>query len=81
MLYLIQLNYTIPVLEYFSGSGKDLDDSLVVHFVTKILKMAQMPFSLLFIEHMVAIVEPIVDNLSLIKHVQQSVVYFLGKIQ
>ncbi|KAI8355169.1 TH1 protein [Blakeslea trispora] len=77
MLYLIQLNYTVPVLEYFSSSGKDLDDSLVVHFVTKILKLAQPPFSLLFIEHMVAIVEPIVENLSLIKHVQHSVIYFL----
>lgn len=36
MLYLVQLNYTLPVLKYFSGVGRELDDSLIVHFVKKV---------------------------------------------
>ncbi|KAI8640957.1 hypothetical protein BD408DRAFT_346902, partial [Parasitella parasitica] len=78
MLYLVQLNYTIPVLKYFSGPGRDLDDSLIVHFVKKLLKMAQAPYSVLFIRYTVAIIEPLVENLVLIKDVQQLVVNFLG---
>lgn len=36
MLYLVQLNYTIPVLQYFNGEGRKLDDSLIVYFVKKV---------------------------------------------
>lgn len=79
MLYLVQLNYTIPVLKYFSGVGRELDDSLIVHFVKKVLMMAQAPYSAVFVEHLVAIVEPLIENLTLIKDVQQLVVNFLGK--
>lgn len=80
MLYLVQLNYTIPVLKYFGGPGRELDDSLIVHFVKKLLRMAQAPYSFLFIRHMIAIVEPLVENLALIKDVQQLVISFFGKI-
>lgn len=80
MLYLVQLNYTLPVLKYFSGVGRELDDSLIVHFVKKVLLMAQAPYSITFVGHMVAIVEPIIENLTLIKDVQQLVVNFLGKL-
>jgi hypothetical protein len=44
MLYLVQLNYTIPVLKYFTGEGCKLDDSLIVHFVIKV--QVGMPWSL-----------------------------------
>jgi hypothetical protein len=36
MLYLVQLGYTTPVLKFFGGMGRDLDDSLIVHFVKKV---------------------------------------------
>jgi hypothetical protein len=36
MLYLVQLNYTLPVLKYFSGPGQELDNSLIVYFVKKV---------------------------------------------
>lgn len=78
MLYLVQLNYTLPVLKYFSGVGRELDDSLIVHFVKKVLIMAQAPYSVTFVAHVVAIVEPLVENLTLIKDVQQLVTSFLG---
>lgn len=76
MLYLVQLNYTIPVLKYFGGPGRELDDSLIVHFVKKLLRMAQAPYSFQFIRHMIAIVEPLVENLALIKDVQQLAINF-----
>lgn len=37
MLYLVQLHYTLPVLKYFGGVGRELDDSLIVHFVKKVI--------------------------------------------
>ncbi|KAI8083817.1 TH1 protein [Thamnidium elegans] len=77
MLYLVQLNYTLPVLKYFSGVGRELDDSLIVHFVKKVLRMASAPYTVTFVEHMVHIVEPLIENLTLIKDVQQLVVDFL----
>ncbi|CEP14521.1 hypothetical protein [Parasitella parasitica] len=78
MLYLVQLNYTIPVLKYFCGAGRDLDDSLIVHFVKKLLRMAQAPYSVLFVRYTISIIEPLVENLVLIKDVQQLVVHFFG---
>jgi hypothetical protein len=42
--------------------------------------MAQAPYSVTFVAHVVAIVEPLVENLTLIKDVQQLVINFLGKI-
>lgn len=41
--------------------------------------MAQAPYSILFVKHMVAIVDPLVENLTLIKDVQQLVLNFFGK--
>lgn len=79
MLYLVQLNYTLPVLKYFGGVGRELDDSLIVHFVKKVLRMAEAPYSVTFVAHVVAIVEPLVENLTLIRDVQQLVTNFLGK--
>lgn len=40
--------------------------------------MANAPYSVTFVEHMVQIVEPLVENLTLIKDVQQLVIHFLG---
>ncbi|KAI8882067.1 hypothetical protein K501DRAFT_102696 [Backusella circina FSU 941] len=77
MLYLVQLGYTTPILKFFGGMGRDLDDSLIVHFVKKILRMAQAPYSTTFVQHMVSIVEPIIENLKLIKDVEQLVITFL----
>lgn len=39
MLYLVQLNYTIPVLKYFEKEGKELDNSIIIHFVKKVSKV------------------------------------------
>lgn len=36
MLYLVQLNYTLPVLKYFRHEGRELDDSLMIHFIKKV---------------------------------------------
>ncbi|KAI7904504.1 TH1 protein-domain-containing protein [Cokeromyces recurvatus] len=77
MLYLVQLHYTIPVLKYFSGPGRELDDSLIIYFIKKVLKLAQPPYTSLFIHHMVLILESLVQNLNLIKDVQQLVINFL----
>lgn len=42
--------------------------------------MAIAPYTVTFVEHMVHIVEPLVENLTLIKDVQQLVINFLGKV-
>jgi hypothetical protein len=41
--------------------------------------MAQAPYSTTFVQHMVLIVEPILENLKLIKDVEQLVIKFLCK--
>ncbi|KAI9469071.1 MAG: TH1 protein [Benjaminiella poitrasii] len=77
MLYLVQLHYTIPVLKYFSGPGRGLDDSLIIYFVKKVLRLAQPPYTSSFVHQMVNILEPLIQNLKLIKDVQQLVINFL----
>lgn len=41
--------------------------------------MAKAPYSVEFIKHMVAIIQPNVENLTLMKDVQQLVIHFLSK--
>lgn len=36
MLYLVQLNYAIPVLKYFGQEGAELDDSVIIYFLKRV---------------------------------------------
>ncbi|KAG1053868.1 hypothetical protein G6F46_003261 [Rhizopus delemar] len=72
MLYLVQLNYAIPVLKYFGQEGAELDDSVIIYFLKRLLKLTQGPYSTAFVEHMVTIVDVLGENLTLVKDVQKS---------
>ncbi|CAO3592987.1 unnamed protein product [Absidia cylindrospora] len=76
LLYLVQVHYTIPVLVFMKQTERDMDDSLTVHFVQKVLRMAQPPYTLAFVEHMTQILLPITEMLGLIKNVQKAVMNF-----
>lgn len=78
LLYLVQVHYTLPVLMFMKGAEREMDDSLTVHFVQKVLRMAQAPYTLAFVEQMADILLPITDMLGLIKNVQKAVVDFFG---
>ncbi|KAI8371711.1 TH1 protein [Radiomyces spectabilis] len=79
LLYLVQLHYTKPVMNFMKGVGRELDDSLIVHFVNKVLRMAQPPYSIEFVEDMVDVITPIVDVLNLMKPVQQAIDQFFDE--
>ncbi|OZJ05119.1 hypothetical protein BZG36_01368 [Bifiguratus adelaidae] len=63
MIYLVQLGYAIPILEYIRDTGDKLDESLIIHSVQRVLEMADEPYSQEFVSVMVDIVDPISDNL------------------
>ncbi|SAM06484.1 hypothetical protein [Absidia glauca] len=79
LLYLVQVHYTLPVLVFMKGAEREMDDSLTVHFVQKVLRMAQAPYTLAFVEQMADILLPITDMLGLIKNVQKAVVDFFDQ--
>ncbi|KAI9010938.1 TH1 protein [Phycomyces nitens] len=76
LLYLVQLNYTTPVLDYMKGDGQELDDSLTVHFIEKVLNMCQPPYSTVFVQSITEIVERIKVTLHLLKDVEARVTLF-----
>ncbi|ORE20275.1 hypothetical protein BCV71DRAFT_242310 [Rhizopus microsporus] len=80
MLYLVQLNYTIPVLKYFEKEGKELDNSIIIHFVKKLLKLTQGPYSIAFTEHLINIIGLLGENLALIKDIQKSLNDFFEQV-
>ncbi|KAL0091236.1 TH1 protein [Phycomyces blakesleeanus] len=81
LLYLVQLHYTTPVLDYMKGEGQELDDSLTVHFIEKVLNMCQSPYSAVFVQSIAEIVERIKVTLHLLKDVEARVTLFFGKTQ
>ncbi|PHZ10186.1 uncharacterized protein RHIMIDRAFT_293591 [Rhizopus microsporus ATCC 52813] len=80
MLYLVQLNYTTPVLKYFEKEGKELDNSIIIHFVKKLLKLTQGPYSIAFTEHLINIIGLLGENLALIKDIQKSLNDFFEQV-
>ncbi|KAI7867682.1 TH1 protein [Spinellus fusiger] len=76
LLYLVQLHYTMPVLDYMKGEGQELDDSLTVHFIEKILDMCQPPYSPELVQAIAEIVERIQVTLHLLKDVKARVTLF-----
>ncbi|KAI8070911.1 TH1 protein [Gongronella butleri] len=81
LVYLVQLHYSMPVLRFMKQVERDVDDSLTVHFVQNVLRMARGPYTLPFVEHMVALLLPIKETLGLLKPVQLAVVSFLEQAQ
>ncbi|KAI8097011.1 TH1 protein [Halteromyces radiatus] len=79
LLYLVQVHYTLPVLKFIKSAERELDDSLTVHFVQKVLRMAKPPYSLAFVEHLADILLPITEMLGLIKNVPKAVVDFFDE--
>ncbi|KAG0330133.1 Negative elongation factor C/D [Dissophora globulifera] len=61
MIYLMQLNYVMPVLDYIRVRARKMDQSLSMHFVKKVLEMVRGPYSKKFIEGMGQMIEEIVE--------------------
>ncbi|CDS07708.1 hypothetical protein LRAMOSA01657 [Lichtheimia ramosa] len=67
LVYLVQLQYTIPVFKLVKRTLSDADYSLTVHFITLVLESADPPYSIEFIENTVDILYPIADTVSIVK--------------
>ncbi|KAF9357745.1 Negative elongation factor C/D [Mortierella sp. AD094] len=61
MIYLMQLNYVMPVLDYIQVRARKMDQSLSMHFVKKVLEMVRGPYSRKFIEGMGQMTQEIVE--------------------
>jgi len=61
MIYLMQLNYVMPVLDYICSRARKIDQSLSMHFVKKVLEMTKGPYSRKFIEGMGDMISEIVE--------------------
>ncbi|KAF8930566.1 Negative elongation factor C/D [Dissophora ornata] len=61
MIYLMQLNYAMPALDYIRVRARKMDQSLSMHFVKKVLEMVRGPYSKKFIEGMGQMIEEIVE--------------------
>ncbi|KAG0023249.1 Negative elongation factor C/D [Entomortierella chlamydospora] len=61
MIYLMQLNYVMPVLDYIQLRARKMDQSLSMHFVKKVLEMVRGPYSRKFIEGMGQMTQEIVE--------------------
>ncbi|KAI1318446.1 Negative elongation factor C/D [Mortierella claussenii] len=61
MIYLMQLNYVMPVLGYIQARARKMDQSLSMHFVKKVLEMVRGPYSKKFVEGMGQMTEELVE--------------------
>ncbi|KAF9915769.1 Negative elongation factor C/D [Lobosporangium transversale] len=61
MIYLAQLNYVMPVLDYIQVHARKMDQSLSMHFVKRVLEMVRGPYSKKFIEGMILMIQEIVE--------------------
>ncbi|KAF9115158.1 Negative elongation factor C/D [Mortierella sp. AM989] len=61
MIYLMQLNYVMPVLDYIQLRARKMDQSLSMHFVKRVLEMVRGPYSRKFIEGMGHMTQEIVE--------------------
>ncbi|CAO3700341.1 unnamed protein product [Rhizopus stolonifer] len=64
LLYLVELDYVLPVLNYIANEGAGLDASVTNRFMKKLLALAKPPYSIDFIQHVTSIVENLGKNLS-----------------
>ncbi|KAF9977166.1 Negative elongation factor C/D [Actinomortierella ambigua] len=61
MISLMQLNYVTPAVDYIRTRAHKMDQSLAMHFVKRVLEMAQAPYSPKLVEGMAQIIQEIVD--------------------
>ncbi|KAG0268670.1 Negative elongation factor C/D [Actinomortierella ambigua] len=61
MISLMQLNYVTPAVDYIRTRARKMDQSLAMHFVKRVLEMAQAPYSSKLVEGMAQIIQEIVD--------------------
>ncbi|KAG0238649.1 Negative elongation factor C/D [Actinomortierella wolfii] len=61
MISLMQLNYVTPAVDYIRTRARKMDQSLVMHFVKRVLEMAQAPYSPKLVDGMAQIIQEIVD--------------------
>ncbi|KAG0225082.1 Negative elongation factor C/D [Actinomortierella wolfii] len=61
MISLMQLNYVTPAMDYIRTRARKMDQSLVMHFVKRVLEMAQAPYSPKLVDGMAQIIQEIVD--------------------
>ena len=61
MIYLMQLNFAMPVLDYIRVRARKMDQSLSMHFVKRVLEMVSGPYSKKFIEGMGQMIQEIVE--------------------
>ncbi|KAI8352358.1 TH1 protein [Mortierella sp. GBAus27b] len=59
MIYLMQLNYVAPVLDYIQARARKMDQSLSMHFVKRVLEMVSGPYSKKFVEGMGQMIQEI----------------------
>ncbi|KAI9275699.1 TH1 protein [Phascolomyces articulosus] len=81
LVNLVELNYALPVLKFIRSVAREIDYSLTVHFVTKVLELAQMPFSIEFVEHIIDTLVPIADTVVLVKGFEPILDEFIVQIQ
>ncbi|KAF9986729.1 Negative elongation factor C/D [Mortierella antarctica] len=61
MIYLMQLNYVMPALDYVRVRVRKMDQSLGLHFVKRVLEMVEGPYSNKFIEAMGQMIQEIIE--------------------
>ncbi|KAI9499653.1 TH1 protein [Zychaea mexicana] len=81
LVHLVELNYTLPVLKFIRNVAREIDYSLTVHFVTKVLELAQAPYSVEFVEHIIDTLVPIADTLVIVKGFEPILQKFIAQVQ
>ncbi|KAG0265756.1 Negative elongation factor C/D [Mortierella polycephala] len=61
MIYLMQLNYVMPVLDYIRMRASKMDQSLSMHFVKRVLELVHGPYSRKFVEGIGQMIQEIVE--------------------
>ncbi|KAI9257627.1 TH1 protein [Sporodiniella umbellata] len=80
LLYLVQLNYVLPVLKYIADEGAELDASVTNYFVKRLLALATPPYSVELVEHVLNIVDTLGENLALVKDAQAVLKEFFNEV-
>ncbi|KAI9310993.1 TH1 protein [Dichotomocladium elegans] len=63
LVYLVQLQYTLPVFKMMKKISSSAEHSLTVHFVTLVLESADPPYSCEFVDNIVDILHPISSSI------------------
>ncbi|KAI8137886.1 TH1 protein [Fennellomyces sp. T-0311] len=80
LVNLVELHYTLPVLKFIKSVVREIDYSLTVHFVTKVLELAEPPYSTEFVEHIVDTLVPIADTIVIVKGFEPILHEFIAKV-